>query len=169
MNKTLTFLIGFFILMTSYSQESECYKKIDFESFVKNKTSNSYNYIRNIYKKLYYESTIENEEDKSYKVLMICNGNEKIELIGIDSDDEFVNEIKRVITLVNNEFLIDDQEKYMTEIPIKVDFEPQEDFKWKTDLSKIHLFSFSHIKKIVPKKPIIRIQGIECEFPKHEK
>jgi hypothetical protein len=161
MNKILTFLIGFFILISSYSQESNCYKKLDFESFVKNKTSDSYNYIRDIYKRLYYESTQENEKDKSFTLVMICNGNKKVELFGADSDDEFINEIKRIVTLVNDKFLIDDDEKYITEIPIKVDFEPQETFKWKTDLSKIHLFSFSHIKKKVLKKPITKIKNIE--------
>ncbi len=169
MNRTLVFLIGFFILMTSYAQELDCYKKLDFESFTKNKTSDGYNYIRNIYKKLTYQSTKENEEDRSISILMVCNGNKKIELFGIDDNNEFSNEIKRVLTLLNTEFLIDDNEKYFTEIPIKLDFEPHEDFKWKTDFGKIHLFSFSHIKKSSLKEPINYIKRTKCEFPENKK
>ncbi len=155
MKSKKTFLlitIGLMLLIVqkSYSQESNCYKKYTFEEFLRLKTKNDYEYVRTIYKKLIYpypeKDFIDEGVEGVVKVILINNGKDDFEIIPVEKVNNFHKDVIHAITLINSQFLNVDNEKYMTEFSIKLDFEPHEKRNIK-NYNVIHLFGHKSKKK----------------------
>ena len=140
------FLLFFVLVIANEtnSQNSEYYKKYDFEEFLKIKTVDSgYNYIRTIYKKINTDYEYDdNREDVTIRVLLINHGkHNQIEVIPIDSTNFYRRDIVKTLKKVNEKILKKDDEKYITEIKIIYDYEPHKYFlHWRDEIPDIRLF-----------------------------
>jgi hypothetical protein len=152
--KKLIFIFFIFVFISKMnSQNSDLYKKYEFEEFLKTKTADSgYSYIRTIYKKVntdyeYYE----NRDDINIRVLLINHGSEKeVEIIPIDETNNYRNDIIRTLKIANTELIKNDGEKYITELNITYEFEPHiENWNWRKEIPKIRLFIHKYVRKKV--------------------
>ena len=129
--------------MTVKGQNSDCYVKYSFEEFLELKTKNKDEYVRTIYKKLVYPYSKETEMDIEIntvlKVYMIHNSSENIEIVTSKKIADFDMEVVRALTRTNDLFLKIDETKYITELNIKLDYEPHEEFD-RFDYRQIHIF-----------------------------
>ncbi len=150
--KQLTFIFFFFAFIGNInSQNSDLYKKYEFEEFLKAKTVDSgYNYIKTIYRKIntdyeYYE----NQDDINIRILLINHGADKgIEIIPIDETNNYRKDIIRTLKIANVELAKDDTEKYITELNITYEFEPHiENWNWRNEIPKIRLFIYKYVQK----------------------
>ncbi len=146
-------LVGLIFLLTNLvAQNSDCYEKLDFKSFLAEKVENDTSLIRKLYKNIKYPIEAKKYETQGIVEVIILNNSEiSTEVIQLNSKDIFPDVSKQIYSALN-QVKIDRKKPFITRFYVNFDLDP---FRYDSKDSKGFKFGLINDNMIVIREYIV--------------